>query len=530
MPPPMSLPYLTAPRWSWVPGARGRAGLLFSGLLAMGLCLAGPLQASSGIEREQLEALVDWHLPSAVADVQTWVRVPTVTAPPGSDTGADKTALLEAIAGRARRLGLETRLLEDRVLVVETRGAAQAAADALGILTHIDVVPAGDAARWEHPPFSGALAHDAIWGRGALDDKGPTAAVLHAMAALQELGLPLRRPVRLIIGSSEENLDWSDLEAVRRAGLVPAEGWAADASFPVIHAEKGFLNLDLHFAGREDAVLRALSGGTAPNSVPESARALLRPADADALFFRLGEAVAAYHRSHPEVDFILNRVDQGQLELRALGRGAHGSMPEQGVNAVAHLARLLHQQWTFLGADPQSMQARALRLVAERVGLDPHGGELGIDHRHAAMGRTTVNAGSLKRESGGLTLALNIRAPSGLGNGEIAERVARAATGYEARVEPRQAMDPLWVDPQAPLVRELLAAYAEATGETAQAVSIGGTTYAKAFPGFVAFGMALPQDQGLMHAPNEHLRIETLRTGMLTYLIALLRLAALPAR
>ena len=102
MPPPMSLPYLTAPRWSWVPGARGRAGLLFSGLLAMGLCLAGPLQASSGIEREQLEALVDWHLPSAVADVQTWVRVPTVTAPPGSDTGADKTALPEASATTSR--------------------------------------------------------------------------------------------------------------------------------------------------------------------------------------------------------------------------------------------------------------------------------------------------------------------------------------------------------------------------------------------------------------------------------------------
>lgn len=527
---PATVPNLTLPRRQGVFAARGRARLLFVGLLAVGLGFVGPAQASGDIDREQLEALVDWHLPSAVADVQTWVRVPTVTGPAGSDISADKTALLEAIAGRARSLGLDTRLLEDRVLVVETRGAGQAAADALGILTHIDVVPAGAAARWEHPPFSGALAHDAIWGRGALDDKGPTAAVLHAMAALQELGLPLRRPVRLIIGSSEENLEWSDLEAVRRAGLVPAEGWAADATFPVIHAEKGFLNLDLHFAGPEDAVLRAFSGGTAPNSVPEGARALLRPADGDALFAHLGEAVAAYHRSHPEVDFILNRVDQEQLELRALGRGAHGSMPEQGVNAIAHLARLLHQQRSYLGADPQSMQMRALRFVAERVGLDVHGGDLGIDHRHASMGRTTVNAGVLKRERGGLTLALNIRAPSGLGNGEIAERVTRVAAGYEARVEPRQAMDPLWVEPDAPLVRELLAAHGEATGETAQAVSIGGTTYAKAFPGFVAFGMALPQDQGLMHAPNEHLRIETLRTGMLTYLIALLRLAAQPAR
>ena len=58
--------------------------------------------------------------------------------------------------------------------------------NALGILVHADVVPAGDVARWTHPPFGGELIDGAVWGRGSLDDKGPLVASLYAMAALKD--------------------------------------------------------------------------------------------------------------------------------------------------------------------------------------------------------------------------------------------------------------------------------------------------------------------------------------------------------
>ncbi|MCX2678575.1 M20/M25/M40 family metallo-hydrolase [Galbibacter sp. EGI 63066] len=39
-------------------------------------------------------------------------------------------------------------------------------------LNHIDVVPAGDISKWEHPPFSGKITNTEIWGRGTFDNKG----------------------------------------------------------------------------------------------------------------------------------------------------------------------------------------------------------------------------------------------------------------------------------------------------------------------------------------------------------------------
>ena len=90
-------------------------------------------------------------------------------------------------------------------------------------------------------------------------------------------------------------------------------------------------------------------------------------ADSDALFAHLGEAVAAYHRSHPEVDFILNRVDQGQLELRALGRGAHGAMRAQS----GHLQRHGAEAGKALTAMRQFSKRRGIvpaQCIGQRLG------------------------------------------------------------------------------------------------------------------------------------------------------------------
>lgn len=46
----------------------------------------------------------------------------------------------------------------------------------VGVLCHVDVVPAGDVASWTYPPFEGQVADGKLFGRGAIDDKGPTMA------------------------------------------------------------------------------------------------------------------------------------------------------------------------------------------------------------------------------------------------------------------------------------------------------------------------------------------------------------------
>lgn len=50
--------------------------------------------------------------------------------------------------------------------------------------THLDHVDVGDQAAWPHPPFGGEVHDDRVWGRGAVDIKGPLAAQVYGVARL----------------------------------------------------------------------------------------------------------------------------------------------------------------------------------------------------------------------------------------------------------------------------------------------------------------------------------------------------------
>ena len=50
--------------------------------------------------------------------------------------------------------------------------------------THLDHVDVGDPAGWPHPPFGGEIHDDRVWGRGAVDIKGPMAAQVVGVARL----------------------------------------------------------------------------------------------------------------------------------------------------------------------------------------------------------------------------------------------------------------------------------------------------------------------------------------------------------
>jgi acetylornithine deacetylase/succinyl-diaminopimelate desuccinylase-like protein len=74
---------------------------------------------------------------------------------------------------------------------------------AIVLLSHLDVVPANPK-EWLVPPFSGQVKDGEVWGRGALDDKGPGVIELMAMLAIKRAGILLDRDVLFLATCDEE--------------------------------------------------------------------------------------------------------------------------------------------------------------------------------------------------------------------------------------------------------------------------------------------------------------------------------------
>jgi acetylornithine deacetylase/succinyl-diaminopimelate desuccinylase-like protein len=95
------------------------------------------------------------------------------------------------------------------------------------LLSHMDVVPANPK-EWQVPPFSGAVKSGEIWGRGAIDDKGPGVIELMAMLAIKRAGILLNRDVLFVATGDEEE------------GGKNGAGWFVDHEASVF-ADSGFL-------------------------------------------------------------------------------------------------------------------------------------------------------------------------------------------------------------------------------------------------------------------------------------------------
>jgi len=74
------------------------------------------------------------------------------------------------------------------------------------LMAHQDVVPVtpGTEDDWKHPPFEGVIADGAVWGRGAIDDKGSLITLFEGLEALASQGFKPRRTVIIVSGHDEE--------------------------------------------------------------------------------------------------------------------------------------------------------------------------------------------------------------------------------------------------------------------------------------------------------------------------------------
>ena len=116
----------------------------------------------------------------------------------------------------AASCGMRTGIIDNRVGWCEF---GPEGAELIGIVCHLDVVPAGDG--WETSPFTLTEKDGILYGRGIVDDKGPACASYFAMKRLFTSGASLSKRVRLILGTDEERT-CSCVETYAKKGEIPS--------------------------------------------------------------------------------------------------------------------------------------------------------------------------------------------------------------------------------------------------------------------------------------------------------------------
>ena len=141
-------------------------------------------------------------LPSARADLERLVRIPSVSADPGAAQHVWASAA--ATAGLLREAGLpEVDVVtagDSRPAVLGRRPGPPGAPTVL-LYAHHDVQPPGEAADWDSDPFEPAERDGRLYGRGTADDK---AGVAVHLAALRAYGDQLPVGVTVLVEGEEE--------------------------------------------------------------------------------------------------------------------------------------------------------------------------------------------------------------------------------------------------------------------------------------------------------------------------------------
>lgn len=398
--------------------------------------------------------------------------------------------------------------------------------DRVGIITHGDIQPANPS-KWAKSPFEldSTTEPGKLIARGTEDDKGPISTVLYAMKAIKDKNIPLKKRLELYVYMAEES-DWGPLEEYVKNNELPQINITTDAEYPVVTAEKGYGTLKVAFSKQSkrsslDAYISHFEGGYFGSQIPEDAKATIENADI-ALLQRLMNKVQHYQG----ISFDLTLKDS-QLTITALGKSAHSSKPEEGINAIPYLADLLSQtRWPNNGA------GTLVNFINDNIGLGLEGKKFGnIAYFDDFMGPMTVSPTVIKQNKSNIELNINIRRPRGKSEQQLRNEINHAIASWKLKnmadiTELDHYIGEPFVQGEAPQIPTLLSVFSHFTGiENAQPISIGGGTNSRLFPNAVSFGPSMPGAEYTGHSEHEFITMEQFVLNLKMYTAVMIELA-----
>jgi len=307
---------------------------------------------------------------------------------------------------------------------------------------HMDVVPAGDG--WDSDPYEVIEKDGVLFGRGTLDDKGPLVSIIIAAEVLKRLGLDKQLKGELLIAAL------ADEEAEDPDGIDYGIGYLL---------EEKLINPTY-------AVVPDIGENMKSIDVAEKGRTVFK--------------------------------------IKAIGKQAHGSTPERGINAIYMMAK----------------------LVGEIENLK-------FDYEvHPVLGHPSLNLGEINGGAapnivpGTCMIYLDIRTVPGMMKENVLNQLQQCIDKVENgkfEIEVMSWNEPHAIDPHNELVHAIQNNSKEILGIVPRPFGMGGGTFAKTLnlSGVISVGWG-PGDDEAFHVANEYVEIQQLVDfSLLTCMVSL---------
>ena len=438
-----------------------------------------------------LRSAVARVLPGVRADLESLVRIPSVSADPSAADAMRRGAAAVAALIEGAGLEVETLSADGGHPAVLGRRPAPAGAPTALLYAHYDVQPAGDPADWNSDPFQPVERGGRLFGRGAADDKAGIA--LH-LAVLRALGDDLGVGVTVLVDGEEEigSPTLGPILHAHRGRLAADVVVIADSTnwrigVPALTTTlRGGVAAVVEVRTLRHAVHNGVYGGPVPDALTTLVRLLATLHDE-----RGDVAVAGLHRGATDPLDLTDerlRADAGLLDgVRLLGTGSLTSRLWAGP-AVS-----------VVGIDAPPVDGAPLTLAASaraKVSLRIAPGDDGVAARDALIGHLR----------------------------------AHAPWGAEVTVSAGGAVEPFAARTDGPAYHAARAALAEAWGTGPVEIGVGGsisfvTTMARAFPDAEILITGVEDPDTRAHGANESLHLAEFERACLAEALLLGKLA-----
>ena len=465
-----------------------------------------------------IENFINENKEDIIESLQKLIQIPSVYSKsdnPKYPFGENINRALEHMLDLGRNLGFRTKNLDGYCGYIEFGEGDEL----IGIIGHLDVVPEGD--DWTYPPFSATIKDGYIFGRGAIDDKGPVVASLYAMKYVMDT-MKIKKRVRLILGLNEEN-NWDCIKYYKLHEEIPNIGFSPDADFPCIYAEKSVLTQELksemcQFDNIDIKVNLIDCNSNATNVVPKICSTVLS-INSDKI--KIESFINNLKRIINENDFEIDiyKIDENEVKLTSYGVSSHAAHPDLGVNAISRLIIVLDNIFKSYG-----YVIDLFDFFTKFIGLQYNGENLGINFQDES-GSLTLNVGYFGIEDGFIKIKMNLRVPVHTDITKIGATFIKNTSNYpNLDFDTTNYVPSLYIDPKSKLIQTLCKIYNEETNSTSTPIAIGGATFARAFPNCISFGANFPGDKDMCHQTNEFIKVDNLLLSCKIYIKAIIAL------